>query len=136
MGYHLMKVQTLNATLTPLVDVDTELPYVELSDNELYTIYYHILGTQVGGTTGTVGDSMVIQAAVAAKRLLGAGTVALVGAAQAVGTFADAGTSGWGGAMMGVDIVNGGVTMSGQGQANRIINWEAAVYVEIGLTIG
>ena len=80
MGYSLMKVRTTAAVPTLLLDKDTGLGYVALNQNELSTVYAHLLATQVSGIAGTVGDSLLVQSAAAVKRLVLPASVAFVGA--------------------------------------------------------
>jgi len=134
MGYSLMKVRTPAAAPTLVLDKDSGLGYVVLKDNELYTVNVHILATQVGGSAGTVGDSAVWQSAAAVKRLAGAATTALVGAVAPVLAVADAGAAAWT-AVLAADAVNGGLKVTVTGAVNKIIDWEVALYTEIGLPV-
>lgn len=134
MGYNLMRVTTTGSTPTLLVDIDTDLPYVVMKENELYTVQYQMLATQVGGSSGSVGDSKVIHGEAAAKRLVLPNTAALVGAVTAV-VKNDTNASAWTGVLT-ADTTNGGLLFTATGAANKTISWELALYLEIGLTIG
>jgi hypothetical protein len=134
MGYNLMKVRTTAAAATLVLDKDTGLGYVALQNNELYTVTAHLVATQVAGSAGTVGDSAVVQLAAGAKRLATAGTTALVGAVVPVLAVADAGAAAWT-AVLAADAVNGGLKVTVTGAVNKTIDWEVALYIEIGLPI-
>lgn len=134
MGYYLMKAVVTEAWPALLLDVDKHLPYIELKNNEVYTIKYQLLATQTGGTVGTIGDSFVQHAEGGAKRLTGAGTVALLGSVLVGPAFCDAAASGWTGALT-ADTANGGLKFTVAGETDKEITWELAIYVEIGLTV-
>ena len=134
MGYYLMKAVVDGAAPASLANVDNNLFYLALTNNEVYTIKYQLLGTQTGGTVGTTGDSFVQHGEGGAKRLNGAGTAALLGAILVGPPFCDAAASGWTGALT-ADTANGGLKFTVTGEANKEITWELAIYVEIGLTV-
>lgn len=134
MGYNLLKVRTTAAAPTLMLDKDTGLGYVAVNQNELCTVYAHLLATQVGGIAGTVGDSLLVQSAAAVKRLVLPASVALVGAIAPVLAVNDAGAAAWV-YTLAVDAANGGLKMTVTGAVNKTIDWELALYIEIGLPI-
>jgi hypothetical protein len=134
MGYHLMKVRTDDATPTLMIDLSTLLDYIELADNEFYVIRYDLLAAQVAGSAGTVGDCRVIQGYGAVKRLDGAATVALVDTVYE-DKYADTGLNSGVSDALAADTANGGLKMTVTGAVNKTIDWELAIYVEIGLPV-
>lgn len=135
-GYSVMKVRTTDATPTLLSDILSELAYMPLADNTTAAIVVRLIASQVGGSAGTVGDSFGSFNSVVLKRLADGTTTALVDFVTETASFADAGAAAWVTAITAnVVAAEGGLEITATGEANKSIDWEAQVFVELNMAI-
>lgn len=114
---------------------------LNLPPNATYRMRLLVVAKQVGGTAGTPGDCASWEASVLLRRGAGVAQTVLVGghrvtaapgiAAVAAGTgfapsTADASAAGWL-LTLAADTANGGLAVSGTGEANKTIRWVARV---------
>ncbi len=101
---------------------------VNLPANATYLVRLMVVARQVAGAAGTPGESAgwTVEALVrrgaspAATAVVGGGSGALAPA------FADAGAAAWRLAIA-ADTANGGIAVSGAGEANKTVYWVARV---------
>ncbi|MDI3309380.1 MAG: glycosyl hydrolase family 28-related protein [Acetobacteraceae bacterium] len=100
---------------------------INLPNGGTYMVRMLVVARQVGGNADTVGDSAgwIVDALV--RRGANAATTVLVGGGASIApTYSDAGATAWRLAVA-ADTANGGIAVSGTGEANKIINWVARV---------
>lgn len=141
-GEHVLRVQTTNATAARLTS-DGSAPgsanTANLPNNGTYRLKLLVVARQTGGTAGTVGDSASWEANLLVRRGASAAATTLVGgnqmsatpalAAVTAGTaFApginDAAAAAWR-LTLAADTAQGGLAVSGTGEANKTVNWVA-----------
>ena len=141
-GEFLLRRQTTDATVTRLT-ADAAAPggsnTVNLPGNGSYRVKLLVVARQVGGTAGTAGDTASWEASLLIRRGATAAATVLVGglalgsgpalAAIAAGTgFApglnDTGAAAWR-LTLDADTTNGGLAVSGTGEASKTVNWVA-----------
>ncbi|MCX8135211.1 MAG: hypothetical protein N3D18_14770 [Roseococcus sp.] len=148
-GEFLARIQTTDATPARLTQ-DAGAPAtnntLNLPNNGTYRLKLLVVAQQTGGSAGTVGDCASWECDVLIKRGASASATALVGgrtvnntpaiAAITAGTpFApgmrDAGAAGWT-LTLAADTTNGGLAITGTGEANKTIRWVArAMSIEV-----
>jgi hypothetical protein len=93
-----------------------------------YLVRLLVLARQTGGASGTIGDSAgwVVDALV--KRAITASSATLIGGggASLAPSYSDAAAAAWRLAVT-ADTTNGGLAISGTGEAGKTINWVARV---------
>ena len=130
-GEHVLRRQSTDASAVR-VTADGGAPgsanTVNLPNNGAFLARLWIVARQVGGTAGAVGDSAAWDIVVLVKRGASAATTALVGGGGGAiaPTVNDAGAGAWRLAVQ-ADTTNGGLAVSGTGEANKTINWVARI---------
>jgi hypothetical protein len=143
-GEFSLRIQTSDATaqrLTANAGAPTGTNTVNLPNNGTYRVKVFVVAQQTGGTAGTAGDCASWEADVLIRRGANAAATVLVGghtvtnapalAAVTAGTpFApgqrDAGAAAWT-LTLAADTTNGGLAVTGTGEANKTIRWVARV---------
>lgn len=141
-GEHVLRAQTTNATATRLTSDGSaagSANTANLPNNATYRIKLLVIARQTGGSAGTVGDSAAWEANLLIRRGATAAATVLVGgnqmsatpalAAVTAGTafapgITDAAAAAWR-LTLAADTAQGGLAVSGTGEANKSINWVA-----------
>ncbi|WP_149538567.1 glycosyl hydrolase family 28-related protein [Siccirubricoccus phaeus] len=130
-GEFLLRRQATDATATRLTG-DNGGPNtsntLNLPNNGTYLLRLMVLARQTGGAAGTAGDSAGWTVEALVKRGATAAATSLVGGggASLAPTYSDSAAAAWRLAVA-ADTTNGGVALSGTGEANKTINWVARV---------
>ena len=102
-----------------------------LSNGEAWYYEAKVLGTQTGGTSGTVGDSFATRFTGVIKRSSG-GTTSMVGSTSQDIDARDAGAANWATTVT-ADTSNNALKIACTGEANKTIYWQSKVsLVRIG----
>jgi len=143
-GEFVLRRQTTDATATRLTSDNAaagSTNTINLPNSGTFRMKLLVTARQTGGTAGTAGDSASWEANVLMKRGANAAATSFIGgtattsapglaAVTAGTTFApglgDAAASGWR-LTLAADTTNGGLAVSGTGEANKTINWVARV---------
>jgi hypothetical protein len=143
-GEFSLRIQTSDATaqrLTATTGAPSGTNTVNLPNNGTYRVKVFVVAQQTGGTAGTVGDCASWEADVLIRRGANAAATAIVAirtindtpalAAVTAGTpftpgQRDAGAAAWT-LTLAADTTNGGLAVTGTGEANKTIRWVARV---------
>jgi hypothetical protein len=98
---------------------------VNLPNNGTYMVQVIAVARQTGGGAGTVGDSKCWRADICLKRGANAGATSIVYSSTPLAS-GDAATAGWVMAFT-ADTTNGGLSVTGTGEAGKNISWVARV---------
>lgn len=102
-----------------------------LSNSETWYYEARVLGTQTGGTSGTVGDSFATRFTGVIKRS-SAGSTSMVGSTSQDIDARDTGAANWSSTVT-ADTTNNALKISCTGEANKTIYWQSKVsLVRIG----
>lgn len=140
-----LRAATTDATVTRLTSdqlAPTTINTVNLPNNGTYRVSVEGTAHQTGGSSGTKNDSATWTATVMVKRGANAAATSFVGGYYVanstlantavvagtgfIPTISDAAAATWT-LTLDVDTTNGGVAVSGTGQANKNINWVARI---------
>jgi len=105
--------------------IDGSSNVMDLTTGETWYYDARVLGTQTGGTSGTVGDSFATRFTGVIKRSSG-GTTAMVGSTSQDIDARDTGAANWS-ATTTADTVNNALKISCTGEANKTIYWQSKV---------
>jgi hypothetical protein len=143
-GEFSLRIQTSDATaqrLTATAGAPSGTNTVNLPNNGTYRVKVYVVAQQTGGTAGTVGDCASWEADVLIRRGANAAATVFVGGttrndtpalvAVTAGTpFAaglrDTGAAAWT-LTLAADTTNGGLAITGTGEADKTIRWVARV---------
>jgi len=126
-----LRRQTTDATPTRLT-ADNAAPSttnsLALPNLGSYLVRLMVLAWQTAGAAGTVGDSAAWDVTALFIRGAGAGSVSRPGGGGTglVPAYGSAGAAAWRLEIL-ADTTNGGVAVSGTGEANKSLNWVARV---------
>jgi hypothetical protein len=128
---HVLRRQSTDATATRLT-ADNAAPAaansLNLPNSATFLVRLLVIARQIGGSAGTAGDSAGWDVTALLRRGASAAATVVIaggGAALAPG-FADAAAAGWRLAVT-ADTTNGGLSVSGTGEASKTINWVARI---------
>ena len=130
-GEQVLRRQTTDATQTRIT-ADNAAPgtanSLPLPNNGTYLARLLVVARQVAGTAGTAGDSAAWEVSALVKRGATAAATVLVGGGGAALTpsLNDAAAAAWRLAVA-ADTTNGGLALSGTGEANKTVNWVARI---------
>ena len=129
-GEHVLRRQTADATagrLTAEGAAPGSSNTVNLPNNGTYLVRLMVVARQVGGAAGSVGDSAGWTLDALVRRGATPASTALVGGGSALSPgFADVAAAGWR-LSVAADTANGGLAVSGAGEANKTIFWVARI---------
>ena len=130
-GEHVLRRQTTDATPTRLTAdgaAQGSANTVNLPNTGTYLVRLLVVARQTAGTAGTPGDSAGWEVSALVRRGANAASTALIGGGGAglVPGMNDASAAGWRLAVA-ADVANGGLAVSGTGEANKTVNWVARV---------
>ena len=115
---------TSNATATELF-VNGSTTRMTLVASEVWRFEANVLGTQTGGASGTVGDTIAVKLVGSIKRSSG-GTTSMVGAVSQDIEARDTGAAAWT-ATATADATNNSLKITCTGEASKTILWQAKV---------
>ncbi len=129
-GEQVLRRQTTDATQTRLT-ADNAAPgtanTVNLPNNGTFLLRLRVVARQTGGTVGTAGDSAGWDVSALVRRGANAASTAVIGGGAAiVPSLNDAAAAAWRLAVA-ADTTQGGLAVSGTGEANKSISWVARV---------
>lgn len=130
-GEHVLRRQTTDATQTRLTSDNAAAGAansIPLPNNGTYMVRLRAVARQTAGTAGTVGDSAGFEVSALVRRGANAAATVLAagGGAAVVPALNDAGAAAWRLAVA-ADTTNGGIAVSGTGEANKTILWVARI---------
>ena len=115
---------TTDATTTELF-VNGSTTRMTLVSSEVWRFEAAVLGTQTGGASGTVGDTIAVKLVGSIKRSSG-GTTSMVGAVSQDIEAKDTGAANWSVAAS-ADATNNSLKITCTGEASKTILWQAKV---------
>ena len=127
-GEHVLRRQTTDATagrLTADTGAPTSTNIANLPGSATYLVRLMVAERQTSSTVGTAGDSAGWEVTALIRRGTAASTTVLVGGGASITpTLSDAGAAAWRLAVQ-ADTTNGGIAVSGTGEAGKSILWVA-----------
>jgi len=141
-GEHVLRAQTTNATAARLTadgSAASASNTANLPNNGTYRVKLMVVARQTAGSAGTVGDSASWEANLLVRRGASATATAIVGGNQITATpsmaavtagtgfapgLADTAAAAWR-LTLAADTTQGGIAVSGTGEANKTIAWVA-----------
>jgi len=126
------KIETTNATATDATLFNGSWVPITLWLNRTYQFTVRVSARQVGGSSGTIGDSGVWIYRGGIKVAATVGTTLLIGAVAEELKLLDAAAAGWTVACT-ADTTNGALTVTFTGEANKAVHVTVVVdFVEVG----